>query len=394
MVNKGRQDTFYGIVSRAQGKGDEGNGSGAWSHIARNNSRITFKGPTYSAVMGMVRDELGPDAIILSSRLISAPEGGVEERPWVELHARLPGKTEGAVGETGDKAPARELSIDDSMSLPVQKGSQDERYLKRLRRRLLEQEVRETIVNRLLRRVNKRLPHYGGPRAQGALHLLLDELADCIHLWEPKRTPNTHRFTCLVGRVGVGKTTLLSKLAVSAALKESSKVALIQAGRGRRLDEKLKVSTAVLDCPLRMVETADELGRVLTELSSYNDIYIDVPGINPYDEAGLSSLKELISPAADLEIHLVLNATTRDIDILKTLEVFRDLEVSALSFTRLDEATTYGGLLNAADSARLPFSYFGFGADVPTNFELASKERVIDLLLMLSQNEEDDEDVE
>jgi len=111
---------------------------------------------------------------------------------------------------------------------------------------------------------------------------------------------------------------------------------------------------------------------------------LDAPGLSPFDESGRGKLAAMLAAAPGVETHLVLTPSMRDVDLQRSIESFSRLELKSLAFTRLDEASCYGGLLNALESARLPLSYFGFGREIPSDVERATPERVLDLLLDLS----------
>ena len=52
-----------------------------------------------------------------------------------------------------------------------------------------------------------------------------------------------------------------------------------------------------------------------------------------------------------------------------------------LLFTRLDETDSYGAILNEPVRTGLPVSFLGTGPQIPEDFELATKDRIADLLL-------------
>jgi flagellar biosynthesis protein FlhF len=52
-----------------------------------------------------------------------------------------------------------------------------------------------------------------------------------------------------------------------------------------------------------------------------------------------------------------------------------------LLFTRLDETDSYGAILNEPVRTGLPVSFLGTGPRIPEDFELATKDRIADLLL-------------
>jgi len=52
-----------------------------------------------------------------------------------------------------------------------------------------------------------------------------------------------------------------------------------------------------------------------------------------------------------------------------------------LLFTRLDETSSYGAVLNESVRAGLPVSFLGTGPRVPDDVEPAAQDRIVDLFL-------------
>lgn len=343
-----------------------------------------FMARSYSEALRQVKEELGADAVILANRLIDPELGDEDRRQLVELTAAS-GDVATSIMSQAPRAARTRTRHEPLESL---RRTAEADMLKPFRRRLLEEEVRERLVSQVLDGVTRRVLALGPRGISRALDFLLMELMERIEVLSEEKARGYARVTCLVGLAGTGKTTMLAKLGVTAALRERHRVAFVGLGRRGGNREALRMASGVIECPLREVESPAALSQVLNELVGYDQIFLDVQGVSPFDERGLEQLKGYLQAAPGAELHLVLNANHRDVDILKAVEVFGSLQLKALAFARLDEACCYGALLNAVDSSRLPLSYFSFGKEIPTDLEQASRERVLDLLLDLStQNE-------
>ncbi|RLB72726.1 MAG: flagellar biosynthesis protein FlhF, partial [Deltaproteobacteria bacterium] len=68
-------------------------------------------------------------------------------------------------------------------------------------------------------------------------------------------------------------------------------------------------------------------------------------------------------------------------DMLENLVHFRSFSGTSLLFTKLDETSCYGSILNGLRYAQMPLSFFTNGQKVPDDIEIASAERLADLLL-------------
>ena len=343
-----------------------------------------FTARSYSDALRQVKETLGSDAVILSNRLIDPETDDDDRRQLVELTAAVGDVAAGIVMQAA--RPRRAHHKHEPLNDARRVAETD--MLKPFRRRLLEEEVRDRLVNQVLEGVTRRVLALGPRGIPRALDFLILELMERISILPEERARGYARLTCLVGAAGTGKTTLLAKLGVTAALRERHRVAFIGLGRRGGYREAQRMAAGVIECPLKEVDSPAALARELNELMGYDQIFLDVQGISPFDDRGVDGLKSWLQAAPGTECHLVLNASQRDVDLLKAVEVFAPVGLKALAFARLDEACCYGALLNTVDSARLPLSYFSFGREIPSDLEIASRERVLDLLLDLSTQDE------
>ena len=63
------------------------------------------------------------------------------------------------------------------------------------------------------------------------------------------------------------------------------------------------------------------------------------------------------------------------------LERFGEVRVDQIIFTKLDEAVSFGVLLNVARTASRALSYLTTGQDVPDNIEVGQPRRLAKLIL-------------
>ncbi|HEX2055262.1 MAG TPA: hypothetical protein VHF07_02135, partial [Nitrospiraceae bacterium] len=82
-----------------------------------------------------------------------------------------------------------------------------------------------------------------------------------------------------------------------------------------------------------------------------------------------------------VEVHLVLSATTRIQDIDAAVKRCMGAPALRLLFTKLDETSGYGSIFEAAHHSGLPLSYWGTGPRVPEDLAPAVPDRLVDLLL-------------
>jgi flagellar biosynthesis GTPase FlhF len=175
------------------------------------------------------------------------------------------------------------------------------------------------------------------------------------------------RVIAFIGPHGGGKTTALAKLACELVLAGSSKVALLTADTYRLgAMDQLGRYAAILSSYFGAAYTPGELRRLRDEAGLQADItLVDTPGCNWRSKEDLSNLSSLLEAAQPDEVHLVVPAVYQLSVAEHLIAAFRPLGVDRLLITKLDEAETYGPVINLVAGGRLPLSYAGLGADVP-----------------------------
>ena len=190
------------------------------------------------------------------------------------------------------------------------------------------------------------------------------------------------RVVALVGPTGVGKTTTIAKLAANFRLRDGVKMGLVTVDTYRiAAVEQLRTYAEIIDLPMKVVTSPQEMRRALDELSDLDLILIDTAGRSPRDELKIQELKSLLNEANVDEVHLVMSLTASVRSIRMTCEQFSCVNPTSLILTKLDEAAGAGSLLSVSRDVKLPFSYLTTGQDVPEDIEPANACRVARLVL-------------
>jgi len=115
-------------------------------------------------------------------------------------------------------------------------------------------------------------------------------------------------------------------------------------------------------------------------LSPDEVVLVDTAGFGPKDDRKIQELSEILGGVRS-ENHLCVSATTRDRDLKEMVRRFGVFNPDYLVVTKIDETSVYGNVFNIAVRSHLPLSYFTMGQRVPEDIEIATRERVADLLL-------------
>ena len=189
----------------------------------------------------------------------------------------------------------------------------------------------------------------------------------------------------LIGPTGVGKTTTAAKIASEQLLRYKRRVAMITIDTFRiAAVEQLRTYAKIINVPLSIVADKADLDRAIATYSDYDVIIIDTGGCSQRDESQMFELRELFDERGRLHNVLVLSSTTKDSDLNEITRRFGVIPIDSVIFTKLDESSSYGSIFNHSIRFKKPISFLTTGQKVPEDIEVATKERLVDLMLNIS----------
>lgn len=170
-----------------------------------------------------------------------------------------------------------------------------------------------------------------------------------------------------VGLAGVGKTSLLARLATQRVMAGQGKDVAIICCDGNRLGaaEQLKAYGRVLQVPVHVAHDAASLGYLLGMLADRRHIFIDTAGLSARDRDAMSALQELLAVCPQADVCLALSADDDPAVIDATVDAFLPLMPTALALTRVDECLRLDGCLAPAIRHRLPLVWLSEHAHQP-----------------------------
>lgn len=185
-----------------------------------------------------------------------------------------------------------------------------------------------------------------------------------------------------VGPTGVGKTTTIAKLAAMQSLWEGKRVVLITADTYRiAAVEQLRTYAKILGIPIEIIFSHEEVKAAMKKHSEADLFLLDTAGRSHQDGKRMDELRELYEAFSPDAVHLVLASNIKYRDMLDVVDRMGIIPLSALLFTKLDETSTYGPILNILRDFDLPVSFFTVGQNVPNDIEVARGDRLADFLL-------------
>lgn len=380
-----------------------------------------FQAATMAEALGLVKKELGPEAVILSAcsrknnkgLLGHFKKGGVEvtaagngpfppsepnqpqaysekitlnRRPYPAVSTRLPRpKMTERISYSPPRTSARP-PVNRRSANPTIEGHVMDRQAHGnhhwLHQRLLDQGVDEVYANEMIAEVcqTKVSADQEPGNASDKLAGILEKMG--VTVQPPVFEGDQQRCIALVGATGVGKTTAISKLAAAYTLDANLRVAMISLDNIRvAAADQLQVFADIIDVPLEVVADKAGLENALVTFRHYDLILIDTPGLSLHNVDEVAVLSEWLNAVGSLEIHLLFSATGRLRDNLIFFEHLEGINASQLMFSKLDETVYYGDILNAMLRLQLPVSFFFDGAAGPDGVKNADLNLLADLLI-------------
>ncbi|MDD2319095.1 MAG: flagellar biosynthesis protein FlhF [Geobacteraceae bacterium] len=192
---------------------------------------------------------------------------------------------------------------------------------------------------------------------------------------------NGTKIVALVGPTGVGKTTTIAKLAAHYTVGRKVKIALVTIDTFRvGAVEQLKTYSRIMGVPLEVASTPKDLEKALAAHTDKDLILIDTVGRSPKDKETIEGLYKMLDSSFSIETHLCVAATTRERELRGIVESFSVLPLSRLLFTKLDESSSFGSIVNLQIENKLPLSYLTRGQRVPEDIEPATGKKVAELI--------------
>ncbi|MCI7107973.1 MAG: flagellar biosynthesis protein FlhF [Agathobacter sp.] len=263
-------------------------------------------------------------------------------------------------------------------------SSEELNFVRILYSTLVKNEVNEQYVNQILDEIEKFI------RPGNSVDIILSNVYQklILRFGQPKMidlSGNKPKVLFFVGPTGVGKTTTIAKIASKYKVEYGKKIAFITADTYRiAATEQLQVYANILDAPMEIVYSKEEMNDAIGKLSDYDLIFVDTAGFSHKNEAQRKDMKLLlqgVSSEYTKEVYLVLSATTKYRDLLEIVDIYHEICDYKLIFTKLDETTTYGNLLNIKLYSGADLSYTTNGQNVPDDIEVFDTQKIVKQLL-------------
>lgn len=269
-----------------------------------------------------------------------------------------------------DEAPAKDENI--------------VRFMKLLYNIMLENEIDEKYINQIMDEIEK--VHKPGMPFDYALANTYQKMI--LKFGKPSCiSPATSgpKVVFYVGPTGVGKTTTIAKIASKFSVEDKKKVALLTADTYRiAAAEQLRTYANILEVPFRVIYTVEEIETALRDFKDFDYIFVDTAGHSHQNAAqkdNMSSFVHCLDGLVEKEVYLVVSATTKYRDLISIADSYKAMTDFKLIFTKLDETTALGNILNLKLYTGADLSYVTCGQNVPDDIENFNPQKTVKQLL-------------
>lgn len=379
-----------------------------------------FVAETEQEAVLKAKEEMGSNAVVLNIK--TTKQKGIRrlfKKDSVEITAALEEKTTSsipiskinvAIGESSsdivaEKNTAIEEKLDTLQSMLEQRISEnvknisedseekvkDEKnvnftFIQLIYNQLIDSEVDEKYVNQIISEIESSL------KKESTLDTILASVYQkmVLKLGSPKPITLNEKHpevAFFIGPTGVGKTTTIAKIASDFKLDKDAEVAMITSDTYRiAAVEQLRTYANILDVPLQVVYTLEELNDAIEKFKDYDLILIDTAGRSHKNQEQCDEMIHLVEDCVlpqgcTKDVYLVLSAATKYKDLINIVDVYSEIEFYNLIFTKLDETSSLGNIFNIRLRTNAGLSYVTSGQTVPDDISIIDAQKLTKKLL-------------
>lgn len=254
--------------------------------------------------------------------------------------------------------------------------------------KLLSQNISEMILQQLTEDIYE---HYYSKKEQvdkdNAYDFIVQSLVEYIKPLEFGAALQK-KYIALIGPTGVGKTTTLAKIASIKAIEQKKKVAFITTDTYRiAAVEQLKTYAKILNVPIEVCYNLNDFKQAVEKFTAFDHVFIDTAGRNFRNKKHIEDLKKTIDFHTEMETYLVFSLTAKEEDLEMIYQQFSNIPIDKLIFTKLDETSCCGSLLNLSYKYHKPIAFITTGQDVPDDIIVATQHTIINQIVGETKND-------
>jgi flagellar biosynthesis protein FlhF len=371
-----------------------------------------FAAPTLKEATFKMKDELGSEAIILGTRIIENDDGlgarrmfeitaGVEEEKFEDdndglelpsFERKTVANAQSVAGRSFTeelKEVTRKLSQhhhQNTIKKPAyQAPAAEPKYesveqdLKDVVDTLYHKDVNKDVISAVIAELKKYKKFLHSSNLDNYVLSALATMIPTCNI-ELKKS-NQPRVIAFVGPTGVGKTTCIAKLAVIAKILHNLDVGLISIDTYRLgAIDQLKIFSEITRTDMLVAYEPSEIAKHMNTFKRKDIIFVDTAGRSPRNTEQLQKTKDFLDVIKPHETFLVLSTTSTTKSMSEAADKFGIYNYSSFIFSKIDEAVTYGNIINLTTAHNKPAAYLSNGQTIPDDIISADPEFIANMI--------------
>lgn len=367
-----------------------------------------FVAPTLKEASVLMKEELGNEAFILSTRVIHKRTdlgiqkhfeitSGVEEEmdmisTETEVGTTMEGSSFSNIMSLQDKIIGKKrnniINYNDESIVITPKAKQretisSEQYLELIKKyvnKLIHHEVSKPIIKQIVNQIKKSKEFINPSNIEDYIITSLSSLIPTTSFEIKKR--GKQKIVAIVGPTGVGKTTCIAKLAAISKILNNLKIGIISIDTYRLgAIDQLRIFSEVSNIDMLVAYEAKEMPKLIRKFSDKDLIFIDTAGRGQKNREELEKTKEFLDVVKIDKTYLAISATNSTKNLEDVVEKFDLFDYSALILTKIDEGVVFGNILNVVVKSKKPLIYLTNGQVIPDDIIAADSDSIAKMVV-------------
>lgn len=359
-------------------------------------NRKVYKAENIQQAIATIKEELGSDAMILSTRKIKRKQNDPYAKEMFEVEAAaLPAQSQPQKSERANPMDTLQediAQIKDLISIAGFGNGMHNMVCNHFESvgvlaSLLRAGVSEALSSHIIQKASAHMDKMADQQEK-IKSLKKYVMRECLGRIATRdyfcrdNTSGVPHVAAFVGPTGVGKTTTIAKLAALLTFQRKMKVAMISVDNYRvGAFEQLKAYANIMGLLCVPAFSAQDLMCALDRMKSMDMVLIDTAGHSHFDKQRIDEILKLIKADFRISTHLVLSVTSESIIMHEAAFAFSVFGPDSVIFTKIDETKRCGKILDQISEFKLPVSLIANGQRVPEDLIVPDKQELLKIIL-------------
>jgi flagellar biosynthesis protein FlhF len=356
-----------------------------------------FKAENIQQAIANIKEELGSDPMILSTKKIAKKPLDPYAKTMFEVEAAMPDvqpvqssrpvKTDFMASIKNDIADIKDMISIAGFGNGMQNMVCNHFESVGVLASLLRAGVSESLASAIIQKAGKAMESSTLPDEK-IKSLKKYVMRQCLARIETKdffkreNSSGVPHVAAFVGPTGVGKTTTIAKLAAMLTFQRKMKVGLISIDNYRvGAFEQLKAYASIMGLVCVPAFSRQDLSCALDRMRSMDMVLIDTAGHSHFDKLKIDEILQLIHSDFGVSTHLVLSVTSESTIMKDAASAFSVFNPDTVVFSKIDEIKRCGKILDHLCDMQLPVSLIANGQRVPEDLMVPDKQQLLKIIL-------------